>query len=94
MRTGQNETVLESPGREQLVEVYESDGYRTSYVVAAEVVDGSLGKHGVVLELRLAERGSVAGDDDELGLVRAKALQGRLVAQGDCKLGRVSDGRS
>ena len=46
-------------------------------------MDGSLGKHGVVLELRLAERGSVGGDDDELGLAVTEGLQGRLVSQGD-----------
>jgi hypothetical protein len=34
------------------------------------VVDGGLGEHGVVLELRLAERGSVGSDDDQLGLPR------------------------
>lgn len=57
-----------------------------TYVVASEVVDGSLGEHGVVLELRLAERGSVASDDDQLGLARAQALEGRLVAKGDCRM--------
>jgi len=35
-----------------------------TYVVTAEVVDGGLGQHGVVLKLRLPERGGVAGDDD------------------------------
>ena len=54
-----------------------------TYVVAREVVDGSLGQHAVVLKLTLAERRSVAGDDDQLGLARAEALEGRLVAQRD-----------
>lgn len=36
--------------------------------VTGKVVDSGLGKHGVVLELRLAKRRSVARDDDELGL--------------------------
>jgi hypothetical protein len=36
----------------------------STHVVAGEVVNGSLGQHGVVLQLRLAERGGVAGDDD------------------------------
>lgn len=54
-----------------------------TYVVAREVVDRCLGKHGVVLELRLAERGSVAGNDDKLGLAGAKALEGGLVTEGD-----------
>lgn len=46
-------------------------------------MDGGLGQHGVVLELRLAERGSVAGNDDKLGLARAEALEGGLVTEGD-----------
>lgn len=54
-----------------------------TYVVAGEVVDRGLGQHAVVLELALAERGSVASDDDELGLAGAKALEGGLVAEGD-----------
>jgi hypothetical protein len=54
-----------------------------TYVVAREMVDGSLGQHAVVLKLTLAERRSVAGDDDQLGLARAEALEGRLVAQRD-----------
>lgn len=39
--------------------------------------------HSVVLELRLAERRGVAGNDDELGLSRSQALQRRLVSEGD-----------
>lgn len=54
-----------------------------TYVVATEVVDGSLGQHAVVLELRLAERRSVASNDDQLGLAGAEGLESRLVAQGD-----------
>lgn len=46
-------------------------GART-YVGAAVVVDGSLGQHGVVLELGLAERRGVASDKDQLGLARAE----------------------
>jgi hypothetical protein len=49
------------------------------------VVDASLGQHGVVFELRLAERRSVAGDDDELGLAGAKGLEGGLVAKSDLR---------
>jgi hypothetical protein len=55
----------------------------STYVVAGEVVDGGLGQHGVVLELRLAEGGSVAGDDDKLGLAGAEALEGGLVTESD-----------
>ncbi|KAI9167749.1 60S ribosomal protein L10-A [Paramyrothecium foliicola] len=54
-----------------------------TYVVAAEVVDGSLGQHAVVLELTLAERRSVASNDDELGLAGSQALEGRLVSESD-----------
>lgn len=46
-------------------------------------MDGGLGEHGVVLELRLAERGSVGSNDDQLGLARAQSLHGRLSTQGD-----------
>jgi hypothetical protein len=54
-----------------------------TYVVAGEVVDGGLAEHGVVLELRLAERGGVAGNDDELGLAGAEGLEGGLVTKSD-----------
>lgn len=43
----------------------------------------SLGQHGVVLELGLAERGSVGGNDDQLSLAGAQSLHGRLNTQGD-----------
>ena len=59
-------------------------GWGFSYVVAVEVVDVGLGEHGVVLELRLAERRGVASNDDELGLAAAESLEGRLVSEGDC----------
>lgn len=35
------------------------------------------------LELTLAERGGVAGNDDQLGLSRPEGLEGRLVTQSD-----------
>lgn len=54
-----------------------------TYVVAGEVVDRGLGEHGVVLELRLAERGGVASNDDELGLAGAERLEGALVSESD-----------
>jgi hypothetical protein len=47
------------------------------------VVDGGLAEHGVVLELRLAERRGVAGNDDELGLAGAEGLKGGLVTKSD-----------
>lgn len=54
-----------------------------TYVGASVVVDGSLGHHGVVLELRLAERRSVGRDEDELGLAGAEGLEGAAVAEDD-----------
>ena len=54
-----------------------------TYVVTREVVDRGLGQHAVVLELRLAERRSVASNDDELGLAGSEALEGRLVSKSD-----------
>lgn len=56
---------------------------RTTYVGATEVVNGDLAQHGVVLELRLAERRSVASNEDELGLAGAEGLEGLLVSQHD-----------
>ena len=47
-----------------------------THVGAGKVVDRGLGEHGVVLEERLAEGGSVLGDDDELGLAAAEGLEG------------------
>lgn len=52
----------------------------STYVGAAVVVDGGLGHHAVVLELALAERRSVGGDEDELGFAGAEGLQCRLIA--------------
>lgn len=46
-------------------------------------MDRSLSKHGVVLKLTLAQRGSVGGNDDELGLAVTEGLEGRLVSEGD-----------
>lgn len=58
-----------------------------TYVVAREVVHGSLCKHAVVLELTLSQWWCVASDDDELGLARSQALEGGLVAE--CDLARL-----
>lgn len=44
------------------------------------MVDGSLGQHGVVLQLRLAEGRGVASNHDELGLARAESCNNRLLA--------------
>jgi hypothetical protein len=54
-------------------------------------VDRSLGQHAVVLQLRLAERRSVASNDDQLGLARAQRLQRALVA--DSNLAGLHDKR-
>lgn len=37
----------------------------------------------LTLKLGLAQRGGVAGDDDQLGLASAESLQGALVAKSD-----------
>jgi len=50
-------------------------------VVTRVVVDGGLGKHGKVLDLGLAERGAVRGDEDHLGPALAEGLGGGLVAE-------------
>jgi hypothetical protein len=50
------------------------------------VVNLGLGQHRVVLEFTLAERRSVSGDDDELGLARAELLEGRLISESDCNI--------
>jgi len=47
-----------------------------THVVTSEVVDVGLGQHGVVLELRLSQGRSVAGDDDELGFAGSEGLEG------------------
>ena len=44
-------------------------------------MNGSLGQHAKVLELRLAERRSVAGNDDELGLSGSQGLESRLLTK-------------
>ena len=46
------------------------------------VVNVGLGKHRVVLDLRLAEGRAVVADDDELGLAGTQSLESRLVPQG------------
>jgi hypothetical protein len=62
-----------------------------TYVVAREVVDRSLGQHGVVLELTLAERRSVGSNEDQLGLAGTQGLDGGLVAEGDWRAKIISD---
>lgn len=44
-------------------------------LTACVVVDTSLGKHGVVLNLRLAHWGTVAADDHQLGCTEQKGIQ-------------------
>jgi hypothetical protein len=51
-----------SPDTEEL-----AGGRAECDVRAGKVVDGGLREHGVVLNLRLAERRAVAGDQHELG---------------------------
>ena len=76
--------MIKAPSRDMRIFFLDfSIGCGGTYVVAGEVVDGGLAEHGVVLELRLAERGGVAGDDDELGLAGAEGLEGGLVTKSD-----------
>jgi len=52
-------------------------------VVAGEVVNVRLRKHGVVLQFGLSQWGSVASNDDKLGLAASQALERRFVAESD-----------
>lgn len=52
-----------------------------TYVGAGKVVNRGLGQHGVVLEERLPQRGSVLGNDDQLGLAAAEALEGGFLRE-------------
>lgn len=45
-------------------------------------------RYHLTLEFALAQRGSVASDDDKLGLAGTEHLQGRLVAQGHYRVER------
>ena len=49
-------------------------------------MDRCLGKHGVVLELRLPQGRCVASNDDKLGLASSQALEGGLVTKSDPRL--------
>ena len=53
---------MDAPDTEQLAS---SSAERD--VGARKVVHGGLGEHGIVLKLGLAERGAVAGNEDQLG---------------------------
>ena len=50
-------------------------------VVACVVVDTGLGQHGVVLDLRLAERRRVVGNDHQLALAVPQGFESLLVAE-------------
>ncbi len=50
-------------------------------VVATVMVHPGLGKHGVVLDLWLAKRWTVVGDDNELALATAQRLERGAIAQ-------------
>lgn len=50
------------------------------------MVDRSLGQHRVVLQLRLAERRGVAGDEDQLGLARAEGYSEGTLAGARLKI--------
>lgn len=64
---GEDFTVtLVSDGKDGGTEELTASGTELN-VVAIVVMDGSLGKHGIVLDLRLAERRAVTSNDDKLG---------------------------
>ena len=66
-------------------------------VGASKVVNRSLGEHSVVLKLRLAERGAVAGNEDKLGYKTAHREPRKrnrvLLAQGTFSASRSSPRR-
>jgi hypothetical protein len=64
---GEDFTVtLVSDGKDGSAEELTASGTELN-VVAIVVMDRSLGKHGIVLDLGLAERRAVTSKDDELG---------------------------
>lgn len=76
--------------RENLPDAEELTGSSTKGDVGAlVVVNGSLGKHGVVLDLGLAQRRRVGRDEHQLGLARAHVLESALKAESD--LTRLDD---
>ena len=56
-----------------------------TYIIAGKMMYVRLGKHRIVFELALAERGSVASDNHQLCFARTESLQSRLVSQCDCE---------
>ena len=63
------------PGTSAPPKSHQKNRSPSTHVVSGEVVDGSLGKHGVVLKLTLAERRSVGSDDNQLGLAGLLVIQ-------------------
>ena len=61
-----NSRRVKQDGWENLPEVLSAGGTELD-VGASVVVDTGLGQHGVVLNLRLAKRGAVTREDDQLG---------------------------
>lgn len=66
------DTIATGLSRSKIVQCIERRTQECTYVGASVVVDGSLGQHRVVLQLGLAERRGVAGNEDQLGLARAE----------------------
>jgi hypothetical protein len=56
-------------------------GSSKSSIVTSIVVDGALGQHGVVLNLRFAKVRAVGRNENHLGLGHAESLDGGLVPQ-------------
>jgi hypothetical protein len=59
---------LVSDGKDRGAEELTASGTKLN-VVAIVMMDGSLGKHGIVLNLGLAERRAVTSNDDQLGYI-------------------------
>lgn len=68
------------PLREKIASPVVGVCVRGTHVGAAVVVDGSLGQHGVVLQLRLAKRRGVASNQNQLGLARSQGCQDIVVS--------------
>lgn len=57
--------------------------YVCTYVITSEMVDIGLRQHGIVLELALAQRRRVTGDDNQLRLAGSQGLEGGFVSESD-----------
>lgn len=70
--------------------VYPGNSAGETHVGSTVVVDGSLGQHGVVLQLGLAERGGVAGNQNQLGLARSEGCIELFISILHCDVLKIS----